>query len=74
MKSIKTVGGVTRGRGINELLCAIWLTSTPAVAEVNRAMQKFTEVTYATSDQHKEVSNSRIERDHNDSVKVSEYF
>ena len=74
MRSIKTVGGLTRGRGMNDLQRAIWLLSTPAVAEVNRAMQEFTEVTYATSDQHKEVSNSRIERDHNDSVKVAEYF
>ena len=74
MPSIKTVGGLIRGRGLNDLQRAIWLLSTPAVAEVNRAIQEFTEVTYATSDQHKEVSNSRIERDHNDSVKVAEYF
>ena len=68
MRSIKTVGGLTRGRGMNDLQRTIGLLSTPAVAEVNRAMQEFTEVIYATSDQHKEVSNSRIERDHNDSV------
>ena len=71
MRSIKTVGGLTRGRGMNDLQRAICLLSKPAVAEVNRAMQEFT---YATSDQHKEVSNSRIERDHYDSVKVAEYF
>ena len=74
MRSIKTVGGLTQGKRMNDLQRAIWLLFTSAVAEVNRAMQEFTEVTYATSDQHKEVSNSRIERDRNDSVKVAEYF
>ena len=69
MRSIKTVSELTGGRGINDLQRAIRLLSMPTVAEVNRAMQEFTEVTYATSDQHKEISNSRIERDHN--VKVS---
>ena len=74
MQSIKTVGGLTRERGMNDFQHATWLLSTPAVAEVNRAMQEFTEATYGTSDQQKEVSNSRIERDHNDGVKVAEYF
>ena len=74
MQSIKTVGGLTRGKGMNDLQLAIRLLSMPAVAEVNRAMQEFTEVMYAASDQHKEVSNSRIEKDHSDSVKVAEYF
>ena len=59
---------------MNDLQRSIWLLSTQAAAEVNRAMPKFTDVTYATNDQHKEVSNLRIERDHNDSVKVAEYF
>ena len=35
MQSIKTVGGLTRGRGMNELQRATWLLSTPAAAEVN---------------------------------------
>ena len=45
MGSIKTVSGLIRGRGMNYLQRAIWLLSTPAVAQVNRAMQEFTKVT-----------------------------
>ena len=74
MHSIKPNGGSTRGRGINELQRAIWLLSTPARAEVNRAMQEFTTVTFVTSDQHKYVSDTRIERDHQDSLRVSHYL
>ena len=74
MRSIKTNGGLTRGRGINELQRAIWLLSTPALAEVNRATQEFTTVTFVTSDQHKYASDTRIERDHQNSLKVSHYL
>ena len=52
IRSIKPVSGLTRARGMYDLQRAIWLLSKPAVAEVNRDMQEFTKVTYATSDQH----------------------
>ena len=58
MRSIKPNGGLTRGRGTNELQRAIWLTT----------------VTFVTSDQHKYASDTRIERDHQDSLRVSHYL
>ena len=66
MRSVKTLGGLTRGRGMNELQRSIWLLSTPVTAEINRAMQEFSGVKYESSDQHKDVSPTRIERDHVD--------
>ena len=74
MRSVKSTGGLTRGRGINEVQRSIWLLSTPATAEINRAMQEFSGVKYHTSDQHKEVSSTRIERDHRDALKIFEYL
>ena len=39
MRSMKTSGGLTRGRGMTEQQSVIWSLAMPACAEVNRAMQ-----------------------------------
>ena len=39
MRSMKTSGGLTRGRGMTEKQLRTWLLAMPACAEVNRAMQ-----------------------------------
>ena len=39
MRSLKTSGGLTRGRGMTELQQIIWILSTPACAKVNLSMQ-----------------------------------
>ena len=39
MRSMKTSGGLTRGRGMTEKQLLTWLLVMPACAEVNRAMQ-----------------------------------
>ena len=43
MRSLKTSGGMTRGREMSEQQRAVWLLSTPACAEINDAMQHFQE-------------------------------
>ena len=74
-RSVKISGGMTRGRGIDELQRSIlWLLSTPVKAVVNRAMQQFTVVKYQLSDQHMDVSKSRIQRDHQDGQKLFQFF
>ena len=74
MRSLKTTGGLTRGRGMTELQRTVWLLSTPACAEVSRAMQEVTNITYNTSEQHKETSQARLQRDLKDSLKILEYL
>ena len=74
MRSLKTTGGLTRGRGMTELQRTVWLLSTPACAEVSRAMQEATNITYDTSEQHKETSQARLQRDLKDSLKILEYL
>ena len=66
MRSVKSVGGMTRGRGMSDAQRARWLLSMPACAEMNSAMQEFTGKTYETSEQHKECSTARVERDNKD--------
>ena len=74
MRSIKTSGGLTRGRGMSEQQRAIWLLSTPSCGEINSAMQQITDVSYECSEQHKETSDARVQRDYKDAVTLMTYI
>ena len=63
MRSVKTSGGLTRGKGMSEIQRTVWVLSMPARAEVNFAMQDLTGVRYHTSEQHREMSQARQQRD-----------
>jgi hypothetical protein len=58
MRSVKSSGGLTRGRGIGDAQRAQWILSMPACADYNSAMHGLTGVGYFTSDQHKEASHA----------------
>ncbi|CAG2240639.1 unnamed protein product [Mytilus edulis] len=66
MRSLKTTGGLTRGRGLSESQRLLWLLSMPQCSQMNEAMQKLTDVNYNTSEQHKELGKSRIDQDKKD--------
>ncbi len=66
MRSMKTSGGLTRGRGMTETQRLVWLMAHPVSSEVNNAMQELTNVTYSVSEQHKEETKSRLEKDDSD--------
>ncbi|PIK40129.1 hypothetical protein BSL78_23030 [Apostichopus japonicus] len=66
MRSLKTTGGLTRGRGMTDAERARWILSMPACADMNNAMQEVCGIDYHTSSQHKESSEARKERDHKD--------
>ena len=70
MRTIKTTGGLTRGRGMTETQRLVWLLSSTACAEVNMAMQEFTSVTYMTSEQHKYISEARQTKDMKDTQEI----
>ena len=74
IRSLKTAGGMTHGRGITELQRAVWFLSTPACAEVNRAMQEVTQVTHQTSERHNGTTQARITRDFKDSTNLLKYI
>ena len=74
MRSVKTTGGLTTGRGMGEMQRASWLLSMPACAEMNVAMQDLTEINYETSEQHKEMSTARLKQDKKDSKTVLAYL
>ena len=66
MRSVKSVGGLTSGRGMTEIQRTQWLLSMRACVEVNNAMQEFTGHRIETSFQHKESREARVARDVND--------
>ena len=74
MWSIKTRGGLTRRQGMREQQRAERLLSTPGCSQVNHAMQQVSGVCYDGSEQHKEVSNSRTNKDYEDTVMVMQYI
>ena len=74
MRSLKTTGGLTRESGMTESQRLVWLLSTPVCAQVNCAMEELTEVSYTTSNQHKDILKVRQERDMADTFEVLEYL
>lgn len=74
MRSIKTHGGLTRGKGMTETQRLLWVLSMPACANINDAMQKFSGVSYETSDQHKDISKVRQARDVKDTLDLISYL
>lgn len=68
IRSIKTTGGITRGREISESQRALWILSMPDCAEVNNAMMPFTGTILCSSDQHKENDVSRQKRESKDTM------
>jgi len=67
MRSAKTTGGMTRGKGMSESQRTQWLLSMPTCVEMNNAMQSFCEKEFQSSPQHnKEFGKTRNERDYKD--------
>ena len=68
MRSLKTCGGLTRGRGLTEQQRLMWLLSMPACAETNHIMQELTGVQFNSGEQNKDMSKARQTRDMKDTV------
>ena len=72
MRSLKSQGGLMRGSGMSERQRTVWDMSSTVSSLYNLAMQDLTERSYVTSEQHKELSASRLKRDEIDLGKVAE--
>lgn len=70
MRSLKIVGGLTRGRGLTEQQRLIWLLSIPASTETNHIMQELTGVQFNSGEQNKDMSKAQQTRDMKDTVTI----
>ena len=66
MRSMKSIGGLTHGRGITENTLMRWVTCAPVSVEVCLAFQKISGISSYTSEQHVEERSSRQARDTRD--------
>ena len=74
MRSLKTSGGLTRGRGFTKQQRLIWLLSMPACAETNQAMQEMTGVKSNSGEQNKDMSKARQKRYAKDTLVILTTF
>ena len=74
MRSMKTSGGLTRGRGMTEQQRVIWSLAMPACAEVNKAMQELTGVSFNSGEQNKDMAQARQARDWKDTQTLLRYL
>ena len=71
MGTMKSTGGLTRGRGIDE---SQWVLALPACSSINGAMQDLTGIDGSTSEQHKECTTARQTRDDRDIRTLHDYL
>ena len=74
MRSIKSRGGLTRGRGITKSVRLQWILSMHKCAGVHEAMTTMTNMKTNASEQHIELGRSRCKRDFQDLLKIQEWF
>ena len=70
MKTVKGTGGLFGGTGFDTVQRNRYLFSRPACAEISTAIEALTDVCHRFSQQHKQLSFSRIERDYTDRVLI----
>ena len=74
MRTIKSRGGLTSGRGMTDYVKMLWVASMHRCSEVHEAMTSVTQLQHQTSEQHQELGKSRINRDCNDLQKIQSFF
>lgn len=70
MRSVKSIGGLKRGRGMNESVRDLWVSTLHCCGEVEQAMHDVTKTSRESSEQHVELGSSRSSRDFEDLKKV----
>ena len=70
MRALKTSGALTRGRGITESTRNQWVSTTHEFANIHDLMTQFTKTPTISSEQHVDLSPSRVSRDTVDSKKL----
>jgi len=74
MRSVKSRGGLTRGRGFTESVRMTWVHTMHRCASVHHTMTSTTGLQHRTSDQHVEMRKSRVKRDMEDQEKMIKWF
>ena len=74
MRSIKSQGGLTRGRGVVESVRMLWINSTHRIPGIHETITDLTRSKHKTSVQHAEMSDSRIKKDNQTLQQLNAWF
>ena len=74
MRSLKSRGGLSGGRGTTESVRLTWVHSMHRCASVHNAMATLTGNHHKTSEQHIELGENRVKQDINDMQKIKRWF
>ena len=74
MRSIKSRGGLTRGRGFSESMRHQWVHTAHQCAVIHETMSTVTKIVSKSSEQHEEFGKSRMSRDSADLTIVQDWF
>lgn len=74
MRSMKTQGGLTHGRGLSESVLTKFVLTMIILVEVCNAMENFCNVSFATTEQHIDSREYRIKRDVADLQILQKFF
>ena len=74
MKSMKTDGGISRGRSTKESVISKWVYGMHAMNTVCEGLEDLADVRMDTTDQHVDASDSRVKKDAKDIKKLLEWF
>ena len=70
MRPIKSLGGLTRERGMNKSPLNIWISTLYHCAATKQSMRKITKTVHQTSEQHVELGRSRRAKEYQDLQKL----
>nr|CAI5830022.1 unnamed protein product [Callosobruchus analis] len=76
MRSMKSTGGLTRGRGITDSVLSKWILGMPVMQQVTGAIEEFVDVISSNTEQHVDSKPTRQTRDtrNNDANKLMEWL
>ena len=74
MRSLKSSGGLTHGRGVTECTLARWVLTLPLCMHVSNAIESFCGETSTNSEQHVILRDSRQVRDEKDLHQLIEWL
>ena len=74
LKSLKSRGGLTTGRGMTERVRHQWVHSMHRCSSVHYAMTVLTGLGTKSSEQHEKIGSSKCERDRDDMTNIIEWF
>lgn len=74
MRSMKSQGGLTHGRGLSDSVLAKFVLTTLTLLDVSNNMEEFCNVTFTTAEQHVDSREYRITRDVADLEKLNIFF